>query len=111
VQITKWQKPGSDEIRYYISCRFGGAPFLSYRDNCTIDGMWIGKDSDGNAHVYHKTIHGTGHATERSWHLDQSFGLTTWGAWELSFDSCLTKSGRWSEARFMKYDPITQIPS
>lgn len=104
MQICKWIKPGTDETRYYVSTRFGGAPFLSYSDNAAIDGMWIGCDQESKARVMHKTMHGVGTATERSWHMDSAFGLSTWEAWEVAFNACLTKSGKFSIAKFMKYE-------
>lgn len=104
MQIKRWTKPGSDEVRYYISTRFAGAPFLSFRDNGRIDGMWIG-NLNGEAHVMHKTVHGVGCATERADGLDERFGLTTWAEWEKAFNACLTKNGNFSVAKFMKYIP------
>lgn len=103
MQITRWTKPNSEEVRYYISTRFGGAPFLAFRDNARVDGMWIG-EFDGSALIMHKTQHGTGRAWERADGLNEKFGLTTWEAWEKAFAACQTKSGKFSMAKFMKYE-------
>jgi len=106
MQVRKWTKPGTDEIRYYISCRFGGAPFLSNSANRLIDGRWIAKGDDGMAHIYTKTQHGRGACrTEDGDWLDKAFlgsEPVTFSKWEATYEACLTKSGNFSVAKYMK---------
>lgn len=105
MNIRKWSRPGTDEVRYYIDNRFGGAPFLSFSANRLLDGRWIGRDDDGMAHVFTKTQHGSGYcrSEDGKW-LDEAIGVAgkTFAEWEATFEACLTKSGNFSIARYMK---------
>jgi|SRR6185437_5516531 len=108
MQIRRWQKPGSDEVRYYFDLRFGGAPFLSYSANGLLCDRWIGRDEDGMAHIFAKTQHGRGACrTEDGDWLDRAFGLEgkTFDDWERIYGACLTKRGRFSIAQYAKIDP------
>ena len=103
MKICKWQRPGTEEVRYYLDTRHAGAPFLDYRANQLLAGRWIGRSEDGNAHVFAKPRHGTGacRTVDGDW-LDKAFGLSTWAAWEATFAACQTASGNFSLAKFMK---------
>lgn len=104
MQISRWIKPGTNEVRYYISTRFGGFPFLNFSQNSKINGMWIG-EFEGKAKIMHKAQYGAGRAWENAIGLDECFGLSSWEAWETAFNVCQTKSGNFSVAKFMKYEP------
>lgn len=97
--IRKWTKPGSDEVRYYLDCGFGGFSFLNRHENQIADRRWIGKADDGAAHVYAKGATGRARGEDGPW-LDEVFCLTSWQAWEATFAACQTKGGNFSVAKF-----------
>ncbi len=106
MNIRKWSKPGTDEIRYYFDMRFGPAPFLSHENNYLLSGRWIGCDDNGLAHIYTKTSGGFGRcrSEDGDW-LDTAFfgsDPITFTGWEKIYNSCLTKSGNFSVAKYMK---------
>jgi hypothetical protein len=107
MNIRKWTRPGTDEVRYYFDLKFGGARFLSFDANRLLSGRWIGRSDDGMAHIYAKTQAGSGYCrTEDGEWLDAKFGIEgkTFEEWEAMFAACQTGGGNFSEARYMKLD-------
>lgn len=103
--FRRWQKPGTEEVRYYIDTRYS----VSFLPNNTLrlcSGRWIGAGDDGLAHVYAKPQSGNGRcrSDDGEW-LDRAIlgsDPVTFAKWEQTFEACLTKSGNFSVAKYMK---------
>lgn len=110
MNIRKWSHPTTGEVRYYFDTKFGGASWMTRDGNALLAGRWIGAADCGDgtlyARIYAKPSHGVGKCrTEDGPHLDSAFfgeRVPTWEVWEAIFQSCLTKSGNFSEAKYRK---------
>lgn len=112
MNIRRWSRPETDEVRYYFDTKFGGAKWMTAQANRMLVGRWIGKADDGSgghvARIFAKTIHGCGRCrTEDGPDLDSAFFFhktLTWEEWESQYQACLTKGGNWSSKKYMKLD-------
>ena len=105
MNLNKWNKPNSSEVRYYFDTKFGGCKYLSYSENAALRGRWIGSNAEGKAVSFVKTQFGTGSCRgEDGAHLDERLGYAgmTFEAFERLYASSLTASGNFSESRFFK---------
>lgn len=105
MRLTKWTKPGTNEVRYYFDVRFGGCKYLSRSENAALSGRWVAADDAGLAVSWQKPQHGIGMCRgEIGGHIDSRLGIAgmTFAAFEALYDASLTESGNFSEVRFFK---------
>lgn len=104
MKLNRWQKPGSEEVRYYVDTRFGGSPFVGRSVNQMLPGYWLQADADGLTAAMHRGHHGQPCRGENGKFVLEFFGAVglPFAEFEKRYAASLTKGGHFSEARYFK---------